>query len=1429
MKTEKDQYSLVFENQVKYIEDHAGRYLNEADNDVKKTTIKKTPISEKHQTTFSNDKPSNEVKRLQVDLPKMNLSDKVTFKDGNGDIRLFQRKRQTARKSLIKGKLEESQLNESSDIDLQPKQDVGSDEDRNKTLSKICNFPCPKCKGRIRYSPNDLQKHYSLLHHGELPNYPCEMCSFSSNDFQKFTQHRQTHRSTLVKCDICNDEQFYSLLDLTKHFTSQHSINGEFSCEQCIFCTSDVGTFVQHIHRHCDVQYKCEKCNHVSFNKIEFQEHLEGHISGFSFTCRYCNFSSTRKDNIVNHIIAAHKEKLLSKDTPENVECESKLGEHKSPLKLVLTRHATETSKAALWKQKTNQAVSGETMITNKQILIQCKSENTSQPSYQGNVNDETDTAAKQGKVILTAQGGATLCKQDNHPSTSAGLLTNAVKGPTVLMVKNNKISVPANYCAKFMGFKVVDGKQHIALKLLPTTNQSDWSSEFESLALKSGSIACLKKSTNRNVICESSSTSEHAANHSTQQSNEYRPVSSPTTEEKPDLSGGRNLNSSTSLAAMSKAKSMFQMPVRSASLPDLSDITMISGEEQSPFLSRSSNSDIPQSTYRVTSKQKVELLCDQSLFQKSHQLTGPAPSMLNVRKGRSSDASNMANGDVKAPESCKLFESKSSVSESLQKNGNLCKQGPQMSSKLLPPAHSNYERVLSLPKFTSVYSVQNPPACSFIPVKVGQVVQNPVKKSNAYQTLPPAADNQLLLTSVQQSSSSYFTRSVVTGNLHMNKSSGPGVEADVALKSSATYSGKTFEMEKIPKSLHGSQDGKSTKASSISSVLKTHSNAIINQQLAKEKLSVTSHNLNGSHSLKILRPQTQPEKSSFLLASSPSGIILPVHLGNQAGLQIMPGSTVSSSNVSGVQLSSVPSSSGQLSKRPGMILTFSGGAFGAVANITTGSSQVLSSVAQNNQVEQKLPNTNHSLASNFNQASVSVANQVSQVPLQGPFIVANSINSPLQVARVPSQVNGLPAGLNVLQYCTTQAHAGATFAHLEPGKLRSETQNKQPIYALLPDGRRAVLLKYAPPTGKPHKSLQSNAANHIFLPKNPEGPKQKYVLKIVQTSQFQVPVACKSQSTINTSVASLKVDGVQSPEGTTFASLKRSLSSSASTATSPEESLLPTKHLKTLLQKGPTNLTQELDSRKPSGSIQQQAMWNRNKSNVSKRKYDLDNRQSGSEASKRNRCLRRKPKAQTEMPPKKKTLARKCKEKNRNGMTDECVYTFEPRASKECRQTLRLLPFSLNQNVKCPRRNQPVVVLNHPDADFPEIVNVMKTITKFKGHVVKVSLSRRTIEALLHTPCGSTSKPTTSELTAKSHKVFMPVSPVKERFVLKLTLKKTSKNKYKIVRSSSKTVIKSTFTCWFCGRIFENQDEWVGHGQRHLMEATRDWNILTQ
>uniref|UniRef100_UPI00398EE0E1 uncharacterized protein n=1 Tax=Pristiophorus japonicus TaxID=55135 RepID=UPI00398EE0E1 len=179
---------------------------------------------------------------------------------------------------------------------------------------------------------------------------------------------------------------------------------------------------------------------------------------------------------------------------------------------------------------------------------------------------------------------------------------------------------------------------------------------------------------------------------------------------------------------------------------------------------------------------------------------------------------------------------------------------------------------------------------------------------------------------------------------------------------------------------------------------------------------------------------------------------------------------------------------------------------------------------------------------------------------------------------------------------------------------------------------------------------------------------------------------------------------------------------------------------------------------------------------------------------------------------------------KNQNSLvpvTDNCEILKTARK-------LRLKPFSENQLVKCPRRNQPVVVLNHPDVDVQEIANVMQTISKYNGHVLKVVLSERTVISLnLKKKHQRQEFGNQGILLDKWHSCKV-VSPVKERHMLKIKLKKIHKNNYQIVKNVQNEQLQFKFHCWFCGRMFCDQEEWIAHGQRHLMEATRDWNDVT-
>ncbi|XP_051899522.1 uncharacterized protein LOC127585857 [Pristis pectinata] len=158
----------------------------------------------------------------------------------------------------------------------------------------------------------------------------------------------------------------------------------------------------------------------------------------------------------------------------------------------------------------------------------------------------------------------------------------------------------------------------------------------------------------------------------------------------------------------------------------------------------------------------------------------------------------------------------------------------------------------------------------------------------------------------------------------------------------------------------------------------------------------------------------------------------------------------------------------------------------------------------------------------------------------------------------------------------------------------------------------------------------------------------------------------------------------------------------------------------------------------------------------------------------------------------------------------------------------LRLKPFNDSQLVKCPRRNQPVVVLNHPDVDVQEVTNVMQTIGKYRGHVLKVVLSERTVISLNLKKKQQRQEVGNQSISHDKWHNCKVVSPAKERLMLKMKLKKIHKNNYQIVKHTQNEHLQFKFHCWFCGRMFCDQEEWIAHGQRHLMEATRDWNDVT-
>lgn len=151
----------------------------------------------------------------------------------------------------------------------------------------------------------------------------------------------------------------------------------------------------------------------------------------------------------------------------------------------------------------------------------------------------------------------------------------------------------------------------------------------------------------------------------------------------------------------------------------------------------------------------------------------------------------------------------------------------------------------------------------------------------------------------------------------------------------------------------------------------------------------------------------------------------------------------------------------------------------------------------------------------------------------------------------------------------------------------------------------------------------------------------------------------------------------------------------------------------------------------------------------------------------------------------------------------------------KNLERTLKLVAINPSQLVKRPAGDQPVVVLNHPDADIPEVTQIMEVVNRYRGEVQKVVLSRRTMNAL---SAMSGEAPEANDPMAGEGK-----TSVQERFMLKLKLRRLSRKKYEVVSVVPPSRDAATkFSCWFCGRVFGSQETWLVHRQRHLMEWKR-------
>ncbi|XP_055447687.1 zinc finger protein 518A [Psammomys obesus] len=1435
-----------------------------------------------------------ELKNVNISLPKINIPNEILTKHELEKYKiLFQSKPQTARKSI-----RVKTVSCAKECVLLCKSERAEDESVNMS-AKILNFRCLKCQDSAQYSPNDLQKHFETWHHGELPSFPCEMCSFSANDFQIFKQHRKTHRNTFVKCDICNSERSYTLLDLTKHFTSKHCVNGNFQCQECRFFTQDVGTFVQHIHRHKEMHYKCGKCFHLCFTKAELQNHLRVHSSTLPFSCHYCSYGAIHKDQLIRHVITLHKEHLYAKEKLETDQYDKRVAKTTTGLKLILKRYRIGPTKT-FWKRKTVISGNDESIGKNAQVFTivnktQTKSEDQSQEQLNEEMgerlhceNGDKPTESESGKSTLLSTGQYN--KVDEGANATSSFVKSSVQGPTVLLVKNNKITIPANYSAKFMGFKMVDGRQHIVIKLLPNNKQNlpspalKLDTEKGSTAnlqpqaldntgfssgvttevsdtdfVKAASLSCSSPVISRKVISEKETAFVSEKSNMLETVDDNKSLSSlPTTSE--------SVIASVSLTTKVKARDNLDLWENHTiqSHPDILDTTIKSPDKftlttkpnayscedmhnycinyvNSKLPAESSNSSefsnqgsLPFHNYsKVNSKHRFSrtAVCENQRETSNKtvnpQSTSDSDTDSPLMRIESSNSDNLLtsvsplNGEegtlkikTEIEEPCNLEEIQNFDEQNLFTN-----ESQNLLSMTEEPKWVDTHSADSplMPRITSVFSLQSQQASEFLPPEVNQLLQDILKPKSDIkedsnnipsenlpidcdQTLKKAEEEEMIV----ESSKDFEMQDIFPV---------PSASVGVSMPANDPNLNCTGREKRVLSVLQDVRDSEVTGKIPNITLLKTQSDAIITQQLLKDKLRTTTQN---SGPVYVQHPFLTSEQKNSVFFQTPKGYIIPLHLANKPGIHVFSGRPLPLVNTQ-----SVPAS--LISKKPGMVLTFNNGNPEGVRTVKT---EDVHSYGTVNKEPCKTPflkaehNSNcltPALCSSIGSCVNTRTCSENTLPLKGPYIIKTSVSSSLRAVPFPSL---LPE------------QQGPKMNILGTVKQQNENFPKASLYTLIPDGKQAVFFKCMMPNNtellKP--KLVQNRTYQYIQPKRPEGAPQKILVKILNPvlslSAANNLSVSSSAPTFQKEILPSKppVRGEQKePESSRDAlpvddlmPASEILPSTAARPESSEELVCISEHSGTRVLRCKANCTIERNFNK------RQTCKNKFAKIKTRISQDFE-----TAFLSRNRSCKRKYIDNYQEPPRKKSaLHRKCKERANAEDVQETFGFYRPRLSKDSGRTLRLFPFNSKQLVKCPRRNQPVVVLNHPDADAPEVERVMKTIAKFNGRVLKVSLSQTTINALLKPVCYNTSETTYSDFS-KRHKMLKPVNSVKERFVLKLTLKKTSKNNYRIVKTTSEDVLKAKFNCWFCGRVFDNQDVWAGHGQRHLVEATRDWNNL--
>lgn len=389
---------------------------------------------------------------MEVEQPNLSSHTKAQAGDnarGNWRRRLRLRKSSTL-SHTVKSPIEEQKVDK--ELTQESSQNEQKDHQVLDTASSKLTFTCSDCKDSTRFSPDGLLKHFKNFHGGKghPPSFLCEICSFAAPDFTTLQQHYLKHKHSRLTCETFNEKGLQMPTQLPKHCKTH---NSQYQCEKCKLSSKEQTHFLHN------------SCPHNPVPAIDSSEKLSSELKpmngALNNNCLADAAAELPKDVLVEHTTTSCHRGWIRKNWWKNRDTAPKQPKRTAAIpdsQILIPKSEIQWTSAKFLPFS-----AAGLLDENGELLHPTRTLEETKQFLERTVN-----CGKKWPVTLNSEPGSFLSEPKMKRCATPLPVLNTENELSGLMEKNN-ISVPPDCTTKVVGFKTVDGKKHLVLKVIPS------------------------------------------------------------------------------------------------------------------------------------------------------------------------------------------------------------------------------------------------------------------------------------------------------------------------------------------------------------------------------------------------------------------------------------------------------------------------------------------------------------------------------------------------------------------------------------------------------------------------------------------------------------------------------------------------------------------------------------------------------------------------------------------------------------------------------------------------------------------------------------------------------------------------------------------------------------------------------------------------